>query len=183
MRRCHCVASCGAFCVIGPLFADAAVEMAGCWGAAGKPEDRISVLAGLRAALPRTEITHAARCSIHRRGRVGYCRRCGFVQRRLDAIVLCIGEMANMSGEAASRAFPEVPTQQRTLAEAVFERAQAKGLQRPCSCVVFGAPAGHPVAGGKVGRACWRPGSSETRRVMPSQMLCWAGHRRAAGHR
>jgi beta-glucosidase len=43
--------------------------------------------------------------------------------------VLCIGEMAGMSGEAASRAFPEVPEQQRVLAEAVFERARAKGLR------------------------------------------------------
>jgi beta-glucosidase len=46
-----------------------------------------------------------------------------------DAIVLCIGEMASMSGEAASRAFPEVPAPQRALAEAVFERARAKGLR------------------------------------------------------
>src|SRR5882762_276937 len=44
-------------CLIGPL-ADAAVEMGGCWGAAGKPEDRVSVLAGLRGALPKTEIVH-----------------------------------------------------------------------------------------------------------------------------
>jgi beta-glucosidase len=46
-----------------------------------------------------------------------------------DAVVLCIGEMANMSGEAASRAFPEVPPPQRVLAEAVFERARLKGLR------------------------------------------------------
>ena len=45
-------------CVIGPL-GDAAIEMGGCWGAAGRPEDRVSVVTGLRKALPGTEIVHA----------------------------------------------------------------------------------------------------------------------------
>jgi beta-glucosidase len=114
-------------CVIGPL-ADAAVEMGGCWGAAGKPEDRISVLAGLRGALPGTEITHAAGVQFTGGDESGIVAAVDLCNDT-DAIVLCIGEMANMSGEAASRAFPEVPAQQRTLAEAVFERARAKGLR------------------------------------------------------
>ncbi|MDB6157554.1 MAG: glycoside hydrolase family 3 domain protein, partial [Gammaproteobacteria bacterium] len=46
-------------CVIGPL-ADAAAEMGGCWGAAGRAQDRVSVVAGLRQALPGAEIVHAA---------------------------------------------------------------------------------------------------------------------------
>jgi beta-glucosidase len=108
-------------CVIGPL-ADAAAEMGGCWAAAGKMEDRVTVLAGLRHALPGTEIVHAAGDESGIAAAVDLCNDA-------DAIVLCIGEMANMSGEAASRAFPEVPAQQRALAEAVFERAQARGLR------------------------------------------------------
>src|SRR5581483_8944344 len=36
---------------------------------------------------------------------------------------------AAMSGEAASRALPEVPATQRALAEAVFERAHTRGLR------------------------------------------------------
>jgi beta-glucosidase len=114
-------------CLIGPL-ADAAIEMGGCWGAAGKPEDRVSVLAGLRAALPKTEIVHAAGVQFNSGDESGIAAAVDLCNNS-DAVVLCIGEMANMSGEAASRAFPEVPAQQRTLAEAVFERARAKGLR------------------------------------------------------
>ena len=40
--------------------------MGGCWGAAGRPEDRVSVVAGLRQALPRSEILHAAGVPIER---------------------------------------------------------------------------------------------------------------------
>jgi beta-glucosidase len=114
-------------CVIGPL-ADAAIEMAGCWGAAGRPEDRVSVLAGLRHALPGTEITHAAGVQFESADESAIGPAVDLCNGS-DAIVLCIGEMANMSGEAASRAFPEVPAPQRILAEAVFERARAKGLR------------------------------------------------------
>jgi beta-glucosidase len=102
--------------------------MGGCWGAAGKPEDRVSVLAGLRGALSETEITHATGVQFTGGDESGIAAAVDLCNDA-DAIVLCIGEMANMSGEAASRAFPEVPAQQRTLAEAVFERARAKGLR------------------------------------------------------
>ena len=44
--------------LIGPL-ADAAAEMQGPWAAASKPEGQVSLLAGIRAALPGTEIRHA----------------------------------------------------------------------------------------------------------------------------
>jgi beta-glucosidase len=45
-----------------------------------------------------------------------------------DAVLLCLGEAANMSGEAASRASPELPGEQRALAEAVIERARARRI-------------------------------------------------------
>jgi beta-glucosidase len=114
-------------CVIGPL-ADAATEMGGCWGAAGRPEDRVSVVAGLRQALPGTEIVHAPGVRFSGEDESGIAAAVDLCDGA-DAIVLCIGEMASMSGEAASRAFPEVPATQRVLAEAVFERARAKGLR------------------------------------------------------
>jgi len=40
--------------------------------------------------------------------------------RAADVVVLCLGEAAPMSGEAASRAHPELPGQQRALAEEVL---------------------------------------------------------------
>ena len=45
--------------MIGPL-ADAPGEMLGSWASAGKPEDAVSILEGLRAALPQCQIDHAA---------------------------------------------------------------------------------------------------------------------------
>ena len=52
-----------------------------------------------------------------------------------EAVVLCLGEAAAMSGEAASRADPDLPGQQRVLAEAVFERASARGI--PVTVILF----------------------------------------------
>jgi|KBSSwiStaDraftv2_1062776.scaffolds.fasta_scaffold00793_27 beta-glucosidase len=114
-------------CVIGPL-ADAPNEMGGCWGAAGRAQDRVSVVSGLRQGLPGSEIVHAAGVQFTGDDESGIPAAVDLCNAA-DAIVLCIGEMAAMSGEAASRAFPEVPTPQRILAEAVFERARAKGLR------------------------------------------------------
>jgi beta-glucosidase len=114
-------------CVIGPL-ADAPSEMGGCWGAAGRAEDRVSVLTGLRQALPGVDVVHAV--GVHfAGGDASDISTAVDVCSNADAVVLCIGEMASMSGEAASRACPEVPAEQRVLAEAVFERAHAKGLR------------------------------------------------------
>ena len=52
-----------------------------------------------------------------------------------DAVLLCLGEAATMSGEAASRAHPDLPGRQRQFAEAVFERARA--LRKPVIVVLF----------------------------------------------
>jgi beta-glucosidase len=145
-------------CLIGPL-ADAAVEMGGCWGSAGKAEDRVSVLAGLRGALPKAEIAHAAGVQFNSGDESGIAAAVDLCNDS-DAVVLCIGEMANMSGEAASRAFPEVPAQQRTLAEAVFERARAKGL-RVVVVLFSGRPLVIPWLAEKADAllAAWFPGN------------------------
>ena len=52
-----------------------------------------------------------------------------------DAILLCLGEAAGMSGEAASRAYLDLPGRQRALAEAVFDRART--LRLPVIVVLF----------------------------------------------
>lgn len=114
-------------CVVGPL-ADAAIEMGGCWGAAGRPEDRVSVVAGLRNALQASRIVHAPGVQLAGDDESGIPAALELLEGS-DAIVLCLGEMANMSGEAASRAFPEIPAPQRSLAKAVFERASGLGLR------------------------------------------------------
>ncbi|MGA9366880.1 MAG: glycoside hydrolase family 3 C-terminal domain-containing protein, partial [Steroidobacteraceae bacterium] len=50
-------------------------------------------------------------------------------------VVLCLGEAATMSGEAASRAHPGLPGRQRQLAEAVLQRAAARAI--PVIAVLF----------------------------------------------
>ena len=130
--------------VIGPL-ADAAAEMGGPWGAAQQPDKHVSVLAGLRNALADTEILYAAgadiaehvdagagvasgdtgdRTASHAAARsasaLGLCERA-------DAIVLCVGEAANMSGEAASRARLDLPGRQQEFAAAILARAHELG--------------------------------------------------------
>lgn len=114
-------------CVIGPL-ADAAVEMRGCWSAAGITEEQVTVVAGLRQALPDSEVVYAPGVDITGEDCSGISAAVDHCNGA-DAILLCLGEAAAMSGEAASRAFPQLPGQQRVLAEAVFERARALGTR------------------------------------------------------
>jgi len=120
-------------CVLGPL-ADAVGEMRGPWAAAGYHEPSVTVLAGLRAALPNATIRHAEGVTIegHDRTRVAAAAE---LSSDADIVVLCVGEAADMSGEAASRAYPELPGEQRTLAEAVLERARAANV--PVVVVLF----------------------------------------------
>ena len=111
--------------VIGPL-ADAAAEMGGPWGAAQQPDQHVSVLAGLRNAMGDTEILYAAGVDIAGHDAAGIASAPGLCERA-DAIVLCVGEAANMSGEAASRAGLDLPGRQQELAEAVMSRAHELG--------------------------------------------------------
>ena len=127
--------------VLGPL-ADAPAEMRGPWCGAAEPDGQISVVAGLRAVMPDAEILHAAGVSIQGEelsGVAGALELCASV----DAIILCVGEAAGMSGEAASRAHLGLPGKQRVFAEAVFERARA--AQKRVIVVLF---SGRPLAVG-----------------------------------
>ncbi len=114
-------------CVIGPL-ADDAAEMRGCWSAAAAPEGQVSVVAGLREGLPQTQIVFAPGVDIAGDNRSGIAAAVDLCDGA-DVILLCLGESARMSGEAASRAFPNLPGQQRAFAEAVFERARTLQLR------------------------------------------------------
>jgi beta-glucosidase len=114
-------------CVVGPL-ADAGGEMRGPWAAAGYKELNVSVVAGLRQGLPKTEIVHAPGVAVNDADQSGIPAAVDLCDGA-DAILLCLGEAAEMSGEAASRAYPELPGQQRALAEAVLQRARALGVR------------------------------------------------------
>jgi beta-glucosidase len=120
-------------CVLGPL-ADAQAEMCGPWAAAGYEGPHVTVLAGLRNALPNTNIRHAAGVAIVGEDRGGIPHAVDLCEGA-DAVVLCLGEAHNMSGEAASRAYPELPGQQGALAEAVYAKTCA--LKIPLIVLLF----------------------------------------------
>jgi beta-glucosidase len=119
--------------LIGPL-ADAAAEMRGPWWCAARAEDQISVLAGMRAAMPHTEILHASGVEITGEDESGIAAALRLCDGA-DTVLLCLGEAATMSGEAASRAHPGLPGRQRQLAEAVLQHAAARAI--PVVAILF----------------------------------------------
>ncbi len=108
--------------VLGPL-ADAPAEMRGPWFCAATPESSVSVLAGLRSAFPQAEIQDAAGVASEAGDDSGFAAALDLCDAA-DVIILCLGETAAMSGEAASRAHLGLPGIQRKFAESVFERAR-----------------------------------------------------------
>jgi len=105
--------------VLGPL-ANAQAEMLGPWSGAGLIEDMVPFLPGFRAAWPGAEILHAQGVEIEG-GDVSGIEAAVDMARRADLVVLCLGEQRFMSGEAASRAEPDLPGHQAELARAVLD--------------------------------------------------------------
>ncbi|MDE2050819.1 MAG: glycoside hydrolase family 3 C-terminal domain-containing protein, partial [Gammaproteobacteria bacterium] len=144
--------------LIGPL-ADAPAEMRGPWWCAAPPEAQVSVLAGMRAALPQTQILHAGGVDIGGPEESGIAAAAELCDGA-DAVLLCLGEAATMSGEAASRAHPGLPGRQRELAEAVLRRAGARTT--PVIAALFcGRPLVVPWLAQRASAllAAWFPGS------------------------
>jgi beta-glucosidase len=121
-------------CVLGPL-ADAWREMRGPWAAAGYEQPSVTVLTGLRDALAGSSVVHAEGVPIAAADVSGIAAAVELVTSDTDVIVLCLGEAAEMSGEAASRAYPELPGEQRALADAVLARARREHV--PVVAVLF----------------------------------------------
>ncbi|MDB6084664.1 MAG: glycoside hydrolase family 3 domain protein [Gammaproteobacteria bacterium] len=119
--------------VIGPL-AHASGEMRGPWWGAAPPEGHVTVVEGLRSMLSESQVMHAAGVEIDGVDMAGVDSALDLVGRA-DAVLLCVGEAATMSGEAASRAHLGLPGRQREFAEAVFERAGA--LRKPVIVILF----------------------------------------------
>ena len=142
--------------LIGPL-ADAAEEMRGSWAAAAPMDGHVTVLQGLRAALPGIEMRHLAGVSIAGADQGGIAKAVSLCDGA-DAVILCMGEAANMSGEAASRAHPHLPGAQQALCDAVFARA---GRTKVVAVLFSGRPLIAPALMEKSAAllAAWFPGS------------------------
>ena len=116
-----------------------------CWGlgADGRPEEAVTILEGLRAAFPAREVTHAPGTEIDGGDTDGIAAALDLA-RAADVVVLCLGEARAMSGEAASRARPDLPGRQAELAQAVLD------LGKP---VVVSLSSGRPLDGALAVRA------------------------------
>jgi beta-glucosidase len=144
--------------LVGPL-ADASAEMRGPWWGAAGATGQVTVLEGLRAAFPAAQIQHAAGVPIavdDVSGMSAALQAC----EGAEAIVLCVGEAATMSGEAASRAHLGLPGVQRSFCELLF--ARARQLNTPVVVVLFsGRPLVLPwlIEAADAVLAAWFPGS------------------------
>ena len=119
--------------VVGPL-ADAPADMRGPWWGAATADGQVTVVAGMRQVLSEAQIRHSPGVAIESEDVSGIDAALD-VCTGADAILLCVGEAATMSGEAASRAHLGLPGQQRRFAEAVFDRAHR--LAKPVIVVLF----------------------------------------------
>ncbi len=140
------LAKTGRLAVAGPL-ANAAGEMLGPWRAAGKAEDAVSFLQGLRSALGGWHIAH--------------CEDLDSAQAKetvanAEALLLCLGETAAMCGEATSRARPGVPDGQSKLLENALRFGKPVIVALTC-----GRPLVEPTVFEKADAvlAAWFPGS------------------------
>lgn len=124
----------GPVAVIGPL-ADAPADMLGPWAADGRPDEAVTILAGIRAAFPEREVRHSAGVAVDGGDSAGLAAALD-VARTAEVVILCLGEARSMSGEAASRARTGLPGRQAELARALFE------LGRP---VVVSLSSGRPL--------------------------------------
>jgi beta-glucosidase len=125
--------------LVGPL-ADAAAEMRGPWHAAGDPTDPVGFRAGLAAALPGCAFVCVEAAEIagdDLSGLPAALDACGDA----ELVILCLGEAAEMSGEAACRADLGLPGRQDDLARAVL------GLGKPTIVLVS---CGRPLTIGSI---------------------------------
>lgn len=104
--------------VIGPL-ADDPHSALGPWSAAGRAEDAVTVLEGIRRRLPDADIQYVRGSSVDGSDKSGF-ERAAAAAGRADAVVLVLGEHRDMSGEAKSRTSLALPGVQRELAQAVL---------------------------------------------------------------
>ncbi len=105
--------------VIGSLANDSASAL-GPWHAAGEARDAVTILQGIREAVPNTAVVYAKGATPV----LGGTDTTGFPEalraaRHADAVVLVVGETADMSGEASSRSDIDLPGVQLALAKEI----------------------------------------------------------------
>jgi len=106
--------------VLGPL-SDNKQEMLGSWSGAGRAEDNVTLVEGIRNyASDGTDIVHAGGVDFTDPSTDGFQEAVNLA-RNADVAVVAIGEEALMSGEAASRTSLELPGVQEEFLKAIHE--------------------------------------------------------------
>jgi beta-glucosidase len=107
-----------AVALIGPL-ADSKRDVIGSWSGDGRAEDAVTLLEGVKSKLSaRSRISYAKGCEIEGDSVEGIAEAVR-VAREAKIVVIAVGESADMTGEAASRAFLDLPGRQLDLVKAV----------------------------------------------------------------
>jgi beta-glucosidase len=143
--------------VLGPLADDRDAPLSH-WRGNGRPEDVVTLLAGIRARFANrqdVQVSHANGCNVEGGNADGYAEAVRLA-RQSQVVILAVGEASAMSGEAASRSSLDLPGQQLGLAKAV----QATGT--PTVVVLY---SGRPLTIGWVAEhvpaiiEAWLPGT------------------------
>ncbi|REL38982.1 beta-glucosidase BglX [Rhodohalobacter sp. SW132] len=106
--------------IIGPL-GDNQYDVMGSWSAAGESSDNVSLLAGLRNAVPEgtnIQFSEGVPLSLDDHSADGIDEAVNLAAES-DVVILALGEGRHMSGEAASRTTLNLPGAQQDLLEAV----------------------------------------------------------------
>jgi beta-glucosidase len=104
--------------VIGPL-ADNQQAPIGSWTGDGRKEDTVTLLTGIKSKVPEsTKVVYSKGCEIDGGSTEGISEAAR-VARESDIAIVAVGESAEMSGEASSRASLELPGHQLELVKAI----------------------------------------------------------------
>ncbi|HKE60009.1 MAG TPA: glycoside hydrolase family 3 N-terminal domain-containing protein, partial [Pyrinomonadaceae bacterium] len=109
----------GSVALLGPL-ADDKRNMIGSWSGDGRAEDAVSVLQGIKAKVPQLKVNYAKGCEVNCEQTSGFAEAVN-AARASEAVIIVVGESADMSGEAASRSSIDLPGRQLDLIKAVQE--------------------------------------------------------------
>ncbi|MEM1507168.1 MAG: beta-glucosidase BglX [Candidatus Bathyarchaeia archaeon] len=108
-----------AIAVIGPLSDDKEAPL-GPWSCLGDPKDVVTVLEGVISKVSReTKVIHAKGCGITDESRDGFEEAIRAAEES-DVAIVVVGESRDMSGEAASRAYLNLPGVQEDLLKAIY---------------------------------------------------------------
>jgi beta-glucosidase len=103
--------------VIGTLATDRRSAL-GSWATSGREEDAVSVLDGIRQAVPKTNVVYAAGAPVEGTDTSGFAEAVS-AARGADAVIMVLGEHHDMSAEARNRTSLDLPGVQQQLLEQV----------------------------------------------------------------